>query len=173
MAESPVPVRPKLQVGMVDTHVNETVTHVAELDEEAAKKQLKGTSIMTFLPALVIAIICPCVLLPFCLFYYSEKKAHEACVQQWQVYLTDQTLVYVDPTQPTEYHNKVAVPLTNIESVAVKLSDLMVTIKSSAPGVVVTRRDPEGLNTVTTHSLSIKCVKDTEDFANMLRERIK
>ena len=168
-----MPAQPKLQVGMVDTHVNETVTHVADVDEEAAKKELKGASLAAFLPALVIAIVCPCVLLPFCLFYYSEKKAHEACMQQWQVYLTDNTLVYVDPTQPTEYHNKVAVPLTNIKSVEVKSSDLMVTIKPSAPGVVLTRRDPEGVNTITTHSLSIKCVKDAEDFAKVLREHIK
>jgi len=37
-APQPTP-SPKLQVGMVDPYLNEVVTHVAELDEDAIRRQ--------------------------------------------------------------------------------------------------------------------------------------
>ena len=148
---------------MEDSQKSEPIIYTAELDAGAAKKQLRSL----FFDAIFPAIMCPCALPMFCSYFYFQRRAHINFLQDWQVYITEHTLVCVAPTQDC---NKVAIPLVNVESVEVKSSDVIINIKSSAPGVLITRV-PDGVCTCTetTHSLPLRYVKNAETFAAAVR----
>ena len=49
----------KLQVGMTDPYINETVTYVAEPDEEAIRREIMLPLYCFLIPNLIIGLFCP------------------------------------------------------------------------------------------------------------------
>ena len=187
---------PKLQVGMVDAHINETVTFVAELDEddlvEAGKMNLKRDCCKVIICAILLpcvlpficliyciacAILLPCVLPFICLIYCiacSQYRTSRVRVPQyWRLHLPDHTLVYVDP-DPYLHNERISIPLTNIASVVPDSSSVpsitTINIKPSAPELLL-NRGPERITA--TRSLEIKHVKNAEAFAEIVHGNIR
>ena len=165
----------KLQVGMTDPYINETVTYVAEPDEEAIRRQM--LPVYCFLICyLIVGIFCPIVWITTCLFYYCIRKQHESTIQGTQIYLTEHTLVYVRGDQSIE-HGRLTIPLANIVSVLVQPPNTIINIKPTAPEVLINRTQYTGSGTSTTaisstaatRSVPISNVKNAENFAEAIR----
>ena len=152
----------KLQVGMTDPYINETVTYVAEPDEKAIRRQM--LPVYCFLICyLIVGIFCPIVWITTCLFYYCIRKQHESTIQGTQIYLTEHTLVYVRGDQSIE-QGRLTIPLTNIASVLVQPPNTIINIKPTAPEVIRSAGD----STFATRSVPIPNVKDAEAFAEAI-----
>ena len=164
---------PKMEVGMVDQHINETVTHVAELDEEAFRRQNRVV-LLPMLIALMIGICLPFTWIVICIVYLSIKRQTDATIRGTQVYLTDHTLVYTVGNQPIE-SRRVMIPLANIASVMVQPGVMTVNIKPTAPEVMLNRHhtgeESYGTftTTVATRSVPIYNVKNAEEFAKIIQ----
>ena len=165
---------PKMEVGMVDPHIKETVTYVAELDVEAFRLQSRKT-LHFLLLMLPLGICIPCVWIMICLLYLSTKKYTEATIRGTQVYLTENTLVCTVGNQPIEY-SRVTIPLANIASVMVQSGVITVNIKPTASQVLlnapIVSRDSSThatLTTVATRSVPIYNVKNAEEFAKVIQ----
>ena len=163
---------PKMEVGMVDQHINETVTHVAELDVEAFRRQNRNILLFMLIPALLF-ICFPCVWLVICFLYFSMKQQTEATIRGTQVYLTEHTLVGTVGNQPIE-RSRVTIPLANIASVMVQPGVMTVNIKPSAPEVMLNRRHTGRergtfTTTVATRSVPLYNLKNAEEFAKVVQ----
>ena len=163
---------PKMEVGMVDPHVNETVTHVAELDVEAFRRQNRSILLFMLIP-LLFGICFPCVWIMICIVYFSIKNQTEATIRGTQVYLTDHTLICTVGNQPIE-SSRVTIPLANIASVMVQPGVMTVNIKPTAPEVMLNRRHASRerhtiTTAVATRTVPIYNVKDAEEFAKVIQ----
>jgi len=168
---------PKMEVGMVDPHIKETVTYVAELDVEAFRLQSQKTQRFLLL-MLLLGICFPCVWIMAGLIYLSTKKYTEATIRGTQVYLTEHTLVCTVGNQPIE-RSRVTIPLANIASVMVQSGVITVNIKPIASEVmlnapVVSRGSSTHttLATVATRSVPIYKVKNAEEFAQVIQSNL-
>lgn len=171
---------PKLQEGMVDPHINETVTHVAELDVEAFRRQRQQILCILLIPA-IMGICFPCMWIVVCLMYKSFKDQTEATIRGSQVYLTEHTLVGTMGNQPIE-SSRVTIPLANIASVTVQPRVMIVNIKPTAPEVMLNRHHVHGghqgsahdryTSTVATRSVPLYGVKNAEAFAEIIQSNI-
>ena len=156
----------KLQVGMTDPYINETVTYVAEPDEEAIRR--KVLLIYCFLILfLIVGIVCPIIWIIMCILYYSIRKQQKSAIQGTQIYLTKHTLVYVDGSLPIEY-GRLTIPLANIVSVLVQPPNTIINIKPTAPEVI----RGVGHSAFATRSVPIPNVKDVEAFAEAIRREL-
>lgn len=157
-----------VRVGMTDPHLNETVTFVAEVDQDVPKVQCQNISVCSIITQVVLSIILPCcglfILLIYCISYRQRKSK----AQGTRVYLTDRTLVYVRTDLPQQ-HSRVTVPLNSIASVVVYADPPTATVNVKPTEIPVINyhmhlKDP-------THSVSIGYLKDPEAFASAVRER--
>ena len=156
----------KLQVGMTDPYIDETVTYVAEPDEEAIQRQMLRA--YWFLIAhLIFGIFCPILWITGCILYYCMRKQHKSTIQGTQIYLTKHTLVYVDGSLSIEY-GRLTIPLANIVSVLVQPPNTIINIKPTAPEVI----RGVGHSTFATRSVPIPNVKDAEAFAEAIRREL-
>jgi len=123
------------QAGMTDPYINETVTYVAELDEEAIRKEIWQPFLCFFIFNLILGIIFPlfCII-PWIMFCCVMNHANSTA-EGTQVYITENTLVYVEGDQ----FSRVTVPLTSIATVMVQPPDLLINIKPTAPKEVLSR----------------------------------
>ena len=121
------------QAGMTDPYINETVTYVAELDEEAIRKEIWQPFLCFFIFNLILGIIVPlfCII-PWIMFCCVMNHANSTA-EGTQVYITENTLVYVEGDQ----FSRVTVPLTSIATVMVQPPDLLINIKPTAPKEVL------------------------------------
>ena len=156
----------KLQVGMTDPYINETVTYVAEPDEEAIRRQMLPAYCFLFL-YLILGIFIPIVCIIVCILYYCMRKQHKSTIQGTQIYLTKHTLVYVDGSLPIQY-GRLTIPLANIVSVLVQPPNTIINIKPTAPEVI----RGVGHSTFATRSVPIPNVKDAEAFAEAIRREL-
>ena len=168
---------PKLQVGMVDAHINETVTFVAELDEddlvEAGKMNLKRDCCKVIICAILLPCVLPFICLIYCIAFSQYRTSRVRVPQYWRLHLTDHTLVYVDP-DPYLHNKRISIPLANIASIVPDSSSVpsitTINIKPSAPELLL-NRGPERITA--TRSLEIKHVKNAEAFAEIVRGNIR
>ena len=114
--------RSQLQVGMTDPRLNETVTHMAEMDMQSAQEDVKKFR-RGICPLVIIMLpfsICfPCLLLcVYCCVYRVQRNAILSAVERTQVYITESTFVYVSSHLPIE-RARTTVPLANIEQFSV------------------------------------------------------
>lgn len=147
---------PKLQVGMIDPHLNEKVTYMAEMDKETIKRQGWKSCFLHSVLSLFFGLCLPCawflVCVAYCVMKYLVKTRLRA-----QVYLTDHTFVYVEGSRGL----RVTIPLASIATVVVVQPNVMiVNIKPTAPEVYHTRTVP------------IRDIRDAESFAKAIREQI-
>ena len=160
------------QAGMTDPYINETVTYVAELDEEAIRKEIWQPFLCFFIFNLILGIIVPlfCII-PWIMFCCVMNHANSTA-EGTQVYITENTLVYVEGDQ----FSRVTVPLTSIATVMVQPPDLLINIKPTAPKEVLSRPGYSGSlltdETFVTRSVPIPNVKNAEAFAEVIREMI-
>ena len=156
----------KLQVGMTDPYINETVTYVAEPDEEAIRRKMLLFYCFLIL-FLIVGIICPILWIMMCIVYYSIRQQQKSAIQGTQIYLTKHTLVYVDGILPIQY-GRLTIPLANIVSVLVQPPNTIINIKPTAPEVI----RGVGHSTFATRSVPIPNVKDAEAFAEAIRREL-
>jgi len=160
---------------MVDQHINETVTHVAELDEEAFRRQ-NLYILLPMLFGLILGICIPCVWIVIVIMYFSIKHQTEATIRGTQVYLTDHTLVYTVGNQPIE-SRRVTIPLANIASVMVQPGVMTVNIKPTALEVMLNRciaSEDRGsiTTTVATRSVPIYNVHNAVEFSKVIQSHL-
>ena len=153
----------KLQVGMTDPYINETVTYVAEPDEEAIRRQIMLPLYCFLIPNLIIGLFCPIFCIIPVIMYCCVRRHYQSTVQGTQIYLTEHTLVYVEGGRSTEY-GRLTIPLANIVSVLVQPPNTIINIKPTAPEVIRSAGD----STFATHSVPIPNVKDAEAFAEAI-----
>ena len=167
----------KLQAGMTDPYINETVTFVAELDEEAIRKGLWRPFLFFFIPSIIVGILCPMFCIMPWIMYCCVKKKVNSTVEGTHVYLTEQTLVYIQGGRPIEF-SRVTIPLANIASVSVQPPNTVINIKPTAPETILSHystRDTDSTPTYVTfatRSVPIPNVKNAEAFAEATREVI-
>ena len=162
-----------LQVGMIDPYINETVTYVAEPDEEAIRRKIMLPFYCFLSPNLVFCII-PLII------YCCVRRHYKSTVQGTQIYLTEHTLVYVEGGRPIEY-GRLTIPLANIASVIVEPPDTIINIKPDAPEVLINKiqyttagDSTVGITTtVATRNVPIPNVKNADDFAEVRRVLIQ
>jgi len=176
---------PKLQTGMTDPYINETVTYVAELDEEAIRKGIWQPVLLVFIISIIMGILCPMFLIMPLIMFCCVKKECKSTVEGTHVYVTEHTLVYVKGGQPIEFR-RVTIPLANIASVIIQPPNVIINIKPTAPEVILSRRgyrhagyDDSGhartvptLQTFSTRTVPIPHLKNEEAFAEVIREVI-
>ena len=166
----------KLQVGMTDPYINETVTYVAEPDEEAIWREIMLPLYCFLIPNLIIGLFCPIFCIIPVIIYCCVRRHYKSTVQGTQIYLTEHTLVYVEGGQSTVY-GRLTIPLANIASVLVQPPNTIINIKPTAPEVLINRTQYTGSGTSTTaisstaatHSVPIPNVKMAENFAEAIR----
>ena len=156
----------KLQVGMTDPYINETVTYVAEPDEEAIRRQMLPAYCFLFL-GLIFGIFMPIICITVCVLYYCTRKHYQSTIQRTQIYLTKHTLVYVRGDQSIEL-GRLTIPLANIVSVLVQPPNTIINIKPTAPEVIRSATN----STFATRSVPIPNVKDAEAFAEAIRREL-
>ena len=163
---------PKPQTGMVDPYLNAVVTHVAELDEDAIRRQSR----IAILPFLTIVI--PCFWVMGCIVWFYNEYRTTSAIRGTQVYLTEHTLVYTMGNLPIEC-NRVTIPLANIASVIVQPGIMTVNIKPTAPEVMLNRQYTTGdqhtstlTTAVATHSVPIYRVYNAEEFAKVIQGKL-
>jgi len=162
----------KMEVGMVDPYINERVTHTAELDESACRRQSR----VAILPFLIITIIFPCICIFACILWVINERHTTAIIRGTQVYLTEHTLVYVIANQPIE-SSRVTIPLSNIASVMVQPGVKTVNIKPTAPEVMLNRciaSEDRGsiTTTVVTCSVPIYNVHNAVEFSKVIQSHL-
>jgi len=171
--------QPQFQTGMTDPYINEVVKYVAELDEEGIRKEIIQPFRFFFIFSLIAGIFCPifCImpLIMFCLV----RRHCKSTVEGSHVYVTENTLVYIKGGQPIEF-SRVTIPLANIASVNVQPPGMLISIKPTAPEVILSRQanpgipvsDRVAMQTFATRSVPIPHVKNAEPFAAAIREVI-
>ena len=175
--------QPVMQEGMTDPRLNETVTHVSELDMDAVIEAVHGWArslALGFVISMLMMILFPpfmiLVLISFGCMYYSQKRTMVSQAEQSQVYLTDYTFVYVDAAVPLECHT-ITIPLQNIVTVMAEDSTLTVNIKPTAPEVTRTVKAntgrPNDYTTYSTRSISAKYIKNASILASAIERHIK
>ena len=177
--------QPVMQEGMTDPRLNETVTHVSELDMDAVIEAVhgwaRGTGLaLGFVISMLMMILFPpfmiLILISFGCVYYSQKRTMVSQAEQSQVYLTDYTFVYVDAAVTLEYH-AITIPLENIVTVMAEDSTLTVNIKPTAPEVTRTvmanTGRPNDYTTYATRSISAKYIKNASNLASAIERHIK
>ena len=163
--------QPLMQEGMTDPRLNETVTHVSELDMDAVIEAVHGWArsvALGFVISMLMMILFPpymiLVLICFGCTYYSKKRTMVSQAEQSQVYLTDSTFVYVDAAVP----HVITIPLQNIVTVMAEDSTLTVNIKLTAPEVTrIVMAD------YTTYTISAKYIKNASTLASAIERHIK
>ena len=173
---SQVQPEPKIQTGMTDPYINETVTHVAELDEEAIRKEIWYPFLCFFVFSLSMGIFCPMFCIIPWIMFCCVKKQIKSTVEGTHVYVTEHTLVYVKGGVPIEF-SRVTIPLANIVSVSVQPPNMVINIKPTAPEVILSRpgyhRGGTGdTGTFATRTVPIPHVKNAETFAEVIHEVI-
>ena len=173
--------QPKFQTGMTDPYINETVTYVAELDEEAIRKGIMQPYLFVFIPTLIVGIFCPLFCIMAWIMYSCAKKQSNSAVEGTHVYITEKTLVYIIGGRPIEF-SRVTIPVANIASVTVQPPYTVINIKPTAPEVILSRPGYSGgygdndtvptLQTYATRSVPIPHLKNAETFAEVLCEVI-
>ena len=158
----------KLQEGMVDTHINETVTHVAELDEETIGRQFRPALIFALL-ACIFGFINPFSWIMACIIYFTIKIAKKKMISGTQVYLTEHTLVCTFGNQPIA-SSRLTIPLANIASATVQSGVLTVNIKPTAPEVMLNSNYARYGNA--TRTVPIYYVKNAELFAEVIQSNL-
>ena len=174
---------PKFQTGMTDPYINETVTHVAELDEEAIRKEIMQPFCIFFIFSLIAGIFCPIFCIIPWIMFCCVRKHCKSTVEGTHVYVTEHTLVYVKGGLPIEF-SRVNIPLANIASVNVQPPNMLINIKPTAPEVILSRpgyrRGGDSghthtvpiLQTFATRSVPIPHLKNVEAFAEAIHEVI-
>ena len=164
----------KPQMGMVDPYLNEVVAHVAELDEDAIRRQSR----IAILPFLIITIVIPCFWVMACIVWFCNEYRTTSGIRGTQVYLTEHTLVYTMGNLPIEC-NRVTIPLANIASVMVQPGIMTVNIKPTAPEVMLNRQCTTGdkhtralITAVATRSVRICHVYNAEEFAKVIQSKL-
>ena len=158
----------RFRVGMIDPQLNETVTHVAEIDMEAAQEDIRRLR-RDLYPLLVVLIPIPCFWICVYTFYNSQKKYLLTTYQSTQVYLTDNTIVFISPHLLTE-GGRVAVPLANVATVVGHGRVLTVNVKATAPKVIMNSTDQGSYGT---RSIPMECIKNASDFSDVIRAHMK
>ena len=166
----------QLQVGMTDPYINETVTYVAEPDEEGIRRKIMLPLYCFLIPNLIIGLFCPIFCIIPIIIYCCVRRHYKSTVQGIQIYFTEHTLVYVEGGQPIEY-SRLTIPLANIVSVIMQPPNTIINIKPDASAVTLNRiqytTDDDstgGIPTsVATCSVPIPNVKNAEDFAEAIR----
>ena len=153
---------PNPQTGMVDPYLNEVVTHVAEVDEDAIRRQNR----IAILPFFIIAIVIPFFWVMGCIVWFCNEYRTTSEIRGTQVYLTEHTLVYTMGNLPIEC-NRVTIPLANIASVIVQPGIMTVNIKPTAPEVMLNRE-----YAVATRSVPICHVYNAEEFAEVIQSKL-
>ena len=163
----------KLQAGTTDPYINETVTYVAELDEEAIRNGFLCIFVFSFIGMVLLGILCPIFCIMPWITYCSMKKKYKSMVEETHLYLTEQTLVYVQGGRPIEF-SRVTIPLANIASVIVQPPITVINIKPTAPEVILYHYSNNSDQYVTnvTRTVPIPNVKNAEAFAEATREVI-
>ena len=169
-----------LQVGMIDPYINETVTYVAEPDEEAIRRKIMLPFYCFLIPNLIIGLFCPIFCIIPLIIYCYVKRLYKSTVQGTQIYLTEHTLVHVEGGRPIEY-GRLTIPLANIASVIVEPPDTIINIKPDAPEVLINKiqyttagDSTVGITTtVATRNVPIPNVKNADDFAEVRRVLIQ
>ena len=168
-----------LQVGMTDPYINETVTYVAEPDEEAIRRKIMLPLYCFLIPGLIMGLFCPMFCIIPLIVYCCVRRHYKSTVQGTQIYLTEHTLVYVEGGRPIEY-GRLTIPLANIASVIVEPPDTIINIKPTAPEVLINKihytragDSSAGIPTaVATRNVPIPNVKNAEDFAEAIRREL-
>jgi len=156
---------------MVDPYLNEVVTHVAELDEDAIRRQRR----IAILPFLIFSLVIPCFWVMACILWCKTEHESTVAIRGTQVYLTEHTLVYVEAGQAPIEFRKVTMPLSNIASVMVQPGVMTVIIKPTASEVMLTLQHSIGgshISTTTvfpTRSVPIDHVYNAEEFAKIIQ----
>ena len=164
----------KFQEGMMDPHINETVTHVAEVDEEAIRRENRPMKIAALFNC-IIGFIMPLFWIMACLMYFITKHYEKKAIRDTQVYLTEHTLVCVFANRPIE-SSRLTIPLSNIASAIVQPRVITVNIKPTAPAVMLNqyyRSDNSTVATsVATRTVPIYYVKNAEVFAELIKSNL-
>ena len=154
---------PQRVVGMLDPHINETVTHLAEMDFETNRRNITR---LWLILAVLFSICFPCVWCMVCMVHFVTKsQTHGA-----QVYLTDHNLVCTRLNRP-----QVTIPLANIASTLVQPGVMTVNIKPTAPEVMLKRSHTSSdghshyTTTYGTRSVPIRNLKNAEEFAKVVQ----
>lgn len=154
---------PQRVVGMMDPHINETVTHVAEMDFEASRANRIRLSLIL---AALLSICLPFVWCMVCMMLFLSKANERGT----QVYLTDHHLVCTQLNRP-----QVTIPLANIASTLVQPGVMTVNIKPTAPEVMLKRSHTSSdgrshyTTTYGTRSVPIRNLKNAEEFARVVQ----
>ena len=168
---------PKCQVGMVDPYVNEVVTHVAELDEDAMRRQSRNA----ILPFLCVTLAFPSFWMLACIVWCWNERKTTSTIRGTQVYLTEHTLVYVIANHSIILSSRVTIPLSNIASVMVQSGVMTVNIKPTTSEVMLNIKYTTGgqhssTGTLTTAlptgSVPIYHVYNAEEFAKVIQNNL-
>ena len=157
----------KLQEGTVDPYTNETITHVAEHDERAMRREcFHPMFIVMFIFNLVLF---PCGWIVACILFFVVRHSSRVAIRDTELYMTDKTLIYTRP-----YNERITVPLVNIATVLVRGGVLYVNIKPTAPEVTMRLVMQGGTGDyVATRSVPIKCLKNPESFAAIVTSALQ
>ena len=177
------PPQPRLEEGMTDPRLNETVTHVGELDMDSVMEDVREMARhMRFMMIIMIVmmIIFPpfiiLLLLAFWFMYSNQKQMIISKAEQTQVYITASTFVFVDAELPLDNH-AITIPLENLVTATAQGSTLTVNIKPTAPEVIRTVKANTGrLNDYTTYatrSISVNHIKNASSLAYAIQGNIK
>ena len=177
------PPQPRLEEGMTDPRLNETVTHFGELDMDSVMEDVREMARhMRFMMIIMIvmAIIFPpfiiLLLLAFWFMYSKQKQMIISKAEQTQVYITASTFVFVDAELPLDNH-AITIPLENLVTATAQGSTLTVNIKPTAPEVIRTVKANTGrLNDYTTYatrSISVNHIKNASSLAYAIQGNIK
>ena len=168
----------RLQVGMTDPRLNETVTCVAEMDRQIAQDEIRKLR-RGLCPLLVIMLpisIClPCLLICMYCLYRAQKNTIISDVEHTQAYITESTFVYITPHLPIE-RARTTVPLANIATVISGGHTVTVNIKPTAPEVIMNSNIPSGegvYSSYATRSIKVEHIKNVSEFAESMRSCIK
>jgi len=161
---------------MTDPYINETVTHVAELDEEAIRKEIWYPFLCFFVFCLSMGIFCPMFCIIPWIMFCCVKRRIKSTAEGTHLYVTEHTLVYVKGGLPIEF-SRMTIPLANIASVSVQPPDMLINIKPTAPEVILSRpgyhRGGTGdTGTFATRIVPIPHVKNAETFAEVIHKVI-
>ena len=173
----PLDHQPRMEVGVIDPRLNESVTYVAEMDMSAAQeeiRQLRRGLCPLFAILLFFSLCNPCMLLAIYCIYSSQKNRILSGVEQTQAYITDSTFVLISPHLPIE-RARTTVPLANIATVTTQGHSLWVNIKPTAPEVTMNSNQPSAKGaylTYTTRSIPVEKIKNVSIFADAIREHI-
>lgn len=160
--------------GDTDPRLGETVVSVADIDDDISEDLARlrgGYCIIMIIPA-IFSLCFPCILLImtliFCCTHQSTKKRLRSVIEKTEVYITDSTFVWVDPTLLND-RGVTTIPLADIATVVPEGKQITVNVKPTAPQVMMNSTDG---TTYATRSIKVNRILNAEHFASSVRERI-